>query len=74
MKAGGILDKVSLFDKDVMFVIIFGKNGYVNELRATASLFCGYDIREACIPLNGVNNVSVGIATGRNLLNCPYFK
>lgn len=58
------MDKVSLFDKDIMFVTVFGLRGFVHEGRVAACLSCGYDIREACISIVGVHNVSIGITTG----------
>lgn len=60
----GSVNKVSLFDKDVMLLIIFGLRGFNHEGEVAGSLQCAYDIKQACCVLDGVSTVSVGVTTG----------
>lgn len=61
----GSVNKVSLFDKDVMLLIIFGLRGFNHEGEVAACLQCAYDIKQACCSLDGVSTVSVGVTTGQ---------
>lgn len=60
----GSVSKVTLFDKDVVILIIFGLRGFNHEGKVAACLKCGYDIRQACCALDGIVSVSVGVTTG----------
>lgn len=66
----GSVNKVSLFDKDVMVLAIFGLRGFNHEGEVAGCLKCGYNIMEACCSLEGVISVSVGVTTGTE---DPYF-
>ncbi|KAL0275780.1 UNVERIFIED_CONTAM: hypothetical protein PYX00_003531 [Menopon gallinae] len=60
----GSVNKVSLFDKDVMVLVIYGLRGFNHEGEVAVCLKCAYDIKEACCSLDGVYSVSIGVTTG----------
>ncbi|KAL0275783.1 UNVERIFIED_CONTAM: hypothetical protein PYX00_003531 [Menopon gallinae] len=63
-KSMGSVNKVSLFDKDVMVLVIYGLRGFNHEGEVAVCLKCAYDIKEACCSLDGVYSVSIGVTTG----------
>lgn len=64
-KSMGCVNKIILFDKDVMILVIFGLRGFKHESEAQAALKCGYSIRKSLAALDGVLNVSLGVTTGQ---------
>ncbi|XP_055544370.1 adenylate cyclase type 10-like isoform X2 [Wyeomyia smithii] len=60
----GTVNKVSLFDKDVMFLIIFGLRGFKHELDSQLALRCAAEIRELYKVDPKVLTVSIGVTTG----------
>lgn len=64
-KSMGCVNKIILFDKDVMILVIFGLRGFKHESEAQAALKCGYSIRKSLAALDGVLQVSLGVTTGQ---------
>ncbi|XP_061721074.1 uncharacterized protein LOC133527896 [Cydia pomonella] len=61
--AGGLLNKVSLFDKDLMFLLVFGLRGMSHGDEAQKSLLCAQALKERLIDPN-IISVSIGISSG----------
>ncbi|XP_023944744.2 adenylate cyclase type 10-like [Bicyclus anynana] len=64
-KSMGCVNKIILFDKDVMILVIFGLRGFKHESEAQAALKCAYSIKKRVSALDGVLEVSIGITTGQ---------
>lgn len=64
-KSMGCVNKIILFDKDVMILVVFGVRGFKHESEAQAALKCGYNIRKSVSALDGVLDVSIGVTTGQ---------
>ncbi|XP_072933323.1 adenylate cyclase type 10-like [Epargyreus clarus] len=64
-KSMGCVNKIILFDKDVMILVIFGLRGFKHESEAQAALKCSYSIKKSVSALDGVLEVSIGITTGQ---------
>lgn len=60
----GCVNKVSLFDKDLMFVLLFGLRGYKSELESQIGLRCASECHQAISKLNHVESTSVAVTTG----------
>ncbi|XP_055594686.1 adenylate cyclase type 10-like [Uranotaenia lowii] len=60
----GTVNKVSLFDKDVMVLIIFGLRGYKHELDSQIALRCAAEIRDVYRSNPKVLSASIGVTTG----------
>lgn len=60
----GVVNKVSLFDKDAMILVLFGLRGIKHELESQNSLKSAYKIMQAVSKLEGVKSVSVGVTNG----------
>lgn len=63
-KVKGVVNKVSLFDKDVMMLVLFGLRGVKHELESQNALKSAYEIRKTISKMSTVKNVSVGITNG----------
>jgi adenylate cyclase 10 len=61
---GGLVNKVSMFDKDMMFLVVFGLRGLKQEDEAQKALQCAYELKEN---LNDPNiiSVSIGVTSGQ---------
>lgn len=61
--SGGLVNKVSMFDKDMMFLVVFGLRGLKHEDEAQKALLCALTLKES---LNNPNiiSVSIGITSG----------
>ncbi|XP_044265856.1 adenylate cyclase type 10-like isoform X2 [Tribolium madens] len=64
-KMKGCVNKVSLFDKDLMFVVIFGLRGLKHELECQVALRCARQCHDAIDKLPGVLSTSIGVTTGK---------
>lgn len=64
-KSMGCVNKIILFDKDVMILVIFGLRGFKHESEAQAALKCAYNIKKSVSALDGVTEVSIGVTTGQ---------
>ncbi|XP_049884530.1 uncharacterized protein LOC126379756 [Pectinophora gossypiella] len=64
-KSMGCVNKIILFDKDVMMLVIFGLRGFKHESEAQAALKCAYAIKKSVSALDGVLEVSGGVTTGQ---------
>ncbi|KAL2712439.1 adenylate cyclase type 10-like, partial [Vespula squamosa] len=60
----GCVNKTSLFDKDLMFLCIFGLRGDKHELESQIGLKCAFRLRIALKKLANITDVSVGVTTG----------
>ncbi|KAJ8667553.1 hypothetical protein QAD02_009216 [Eretmocerus hayati] len=60
----GCVNKTSLFDKDLMFLCIFGLRGDKHELESQIGLRCASKLRRGLVKFNNVRTVSVGVTTG----------
>ncbi|XP_044764563.1 adenylate cyclase type 10-like [Coccinella septempunctata] len=60
----GVVNKVSLFDKDAMMLVLFGLKGVGHELESQNALKSAYQIRKDIVELEDVKSVSVGITHG----------
>ncbi|XP_044263925.1 adenylate cyclase type 10-like isoform X1 [Tribolium madens] len=64
-KMKGCVNKVSLFDKDLMFVVIFGLRGLKHEMECQVALRCARECFEEINKLQGVLSTSIGVTTGK---------
>lgn len=60
----GVVNKVSLFDKDAMMLVFFGLRGVKHELESQNALTSAHRILKSISNLEGVKSVSVGITNG----------
>lgn len=60
----GCVNKTSFFDKDLMFLCIFGLRGDKHELESQIGLKCGFRLRIALKELTNITDVTVGVTTG----------
>ncbi|XP_075984842.1 adenylate cyclase type 10-like isoform X2 [Anticarsia gemmatalis] len=64
-KSMGCVNKIILFDKDIMMLVIFGLRGFKHESEAQVALKCAYSIKKSVSALDGVLEVSIGVTTGQ---------
>lgn len=60
----GTLNKVSLFDKDMMYLSIFGLRGQKHENECEIGLRCAYEIVKTFKTWSQIKSVSVGVTSG----------
>ncbi|XP_043589813.1 uncharacterized protein LOC122570907 [Bombus pyrosoma] len=60
----GCVNKTSLFDKDLMFLCVFGLRGDKHELESQIGLRCASKLRSTLIAIENVKSVTVGVTTG----------
>ncbi|GLV33319.1 hypothetical protein CBL_11758 [Carabus blaptoides fortunei] len=60
----GCVNKVSMFDKDLMCLVIFGLRGLNYTLKIQRALQCAARIRRNLQPVFGLQSVSVGVTSG----------
>lgn len=58
------MNKVSLFDKDMMFLIIFGLRGFKHELDSRIGLRCASELNVTFKTWLDIVNVSMGVTSG----------
>lgn len=59
------MNKVSMFDKDMMFLVVFGLRGLKQEDEAQKALMCAFKLKETLIESNhNVISVSIGVTSG----------
>lgn len=61
----GCVNKLSLFDKDLMLVVIFGLRGFKRELECQIALRCATQVHKAITDIPAVDSCSIGITTGK---------
>ncbi|KPJ17945.1 Adenylate cyclase type 10 [Papilio machaon] len=64
-KSMGCVNKIILFDKDIMILVVFGLRGFKHESEAQAALKCASGIKKSLSALDGVLEVSIGVTTGQ---------
>ncbi|KAG7309278.1 hypothetical protein JYU34_005218 [Plutella xylostella] len=64
-KSMGCVNKIILFDKDVMILVVFGLRGFKHESEAQVAIKCAYSIKKSVSALDGVIEVSIGVTTGQ---------
>lgn len=62
-KADGYVNKVSMFDKDMMFLIVFGLRGLKHEMEAQNAILCAFELSEILVAEN-ILSVSIGVTSG----------
>ncbi|CAK1552980.1 unnamed protein product [Leptosia nina] len=62
-ETGGLVNKVSMFDKDMMFLMVFGLRGLKHEDEAQNALLCANQLKEHLNDVN-ITTVSVGVTSG----------
>ena len=60
----GIVNKVSLFDKDMMFLIIFGLRGFKHDVESQIGLRCASELHETFTMQEEISTVSIGVTSG----------
>lgn len=55
-----------MFDKDLMFLSIFGLRGFKHSVEAQRALYCAKKIREKLLTVNQIASASAGVTTGIN--------
>uniref|UniRef100_A0A2A4J100 Guanylate cyclase domain-containing protein n=1 Tax=Heliothis virescens TaxID=7102 RepID=A0A2A4J100_HELVI len=60
---GGLVNKVSMFDKDMMVLIVFGLRGLSHEDEAQHALLCAHEIKEKMVD-HKIITVSIGVTSG----------
>lgn len=60
----GIVNKVSLFDKDMMFLIIFGLRGFKHDVECQIGLRCASELHETFKIQKEISTVSIGVTSG----------
>lgn len=60
----GCVNKTSLFDKDMMFLCIFGLRGDKHNLETQIGLRCAERLRQGLVNYDKVLSVTVGVTTG----------
>ncbi|XP_015436066.1 PREDICTED: adenylate cyclase type 10-like [Dufourea novaeangliae] len=60
----GCVNKTSLFDKDLMFLCVFGLRGDKHELESQIGLKCASKLRNTLAGLKYVKSVTVSVTTG----------
>ncbi|KOC61337.1 Adenylate cyclase type 10 [Habropoda laboriosa] len=60
----GCVNKTSLFDKDLIFLCIFGLRGDKHELESQIGLRCASKVRSTLVAMENIKSVTVGVTTG----------
>ncbi|XP_024946802.1 adenylate cyclase type 10 [Cephus cinctus] len=60
----GCVNKTNLFDKDLLFLCIFGLRGNTHELESQIGLRCAAKVRETLAAQRHVKSVTIGVTTG----------
>ena len=60
----GCVNKTSLFDKDLMFLCVFGLRGDKHELESQVGLRCASKLRSKLTAIENIKSVTVGVTTG----------
>lgn len=60
----GNVNKTALFDKDIMFLVIFGLRGMKHELESRVALRCAADLLETFESWPEILSVSIGVTSG----------
>ncbi|KAK0097186.1 hypothetical protein PV326_003000 [Microctonus aethiopoides] len=60
----GCVNKTSLFDKDLMFLCIFGLRGGKQEFESQIGLHCASKIKATLTNLKYIESVTIGVSTG----------
>ncbi|XP_053615027.1 adenylate cyclase type 10-like [Plodia interpunctella] len=64
-EAGGLVNKVSMFDKDMMFLVVFGLRGLKHEQEAQKALLCAYQLKAKLDTADSnIISVSIGVTSG----------
>ncbi|KAL0869690.1 hypothetical protein ABMA27_005935 [Loxostege sticticalis] len=61
--SGGLVNKVSMFDKDMMFLVVFGLRGLKQEDEAQMALQCAHQLKETLVEDN-IISISIGVTSG----------
>lgn len=64
LEADGLVNKVSMFDKDMMILIVFGLRGLSHEDEAQHALLCAFMLKDRIVDEN-IISVSIGVTSGK---------
>ncbi|KAL7051201.1 hypothetical protein ACKWTF_004378 [Chironomus riparius] len=62
----GVLNKILLFDKDMMFLIIFGLRGMQHENESAIGLKCAHELHQTFKTWEEIISVSIGVTSGKS--------
>ena len=60
----GCVNKTSLFDKDLIFLCIFGLRGDKHVLESQIGLRCASKVRQDLLTIKNVQSVTIAVTTG----------
>ncbi|XP_029155514.1 adenylate cyclase type 10-like [Nylanderia fulva] len=60
----GCVNKTSLFDKDLIFLCIFGLRGDKHELESQIGLRCASKLRQDLLAMKNIKSVTIAVTTG----------
>ncbi|KAL0101169.1 hypothetical protein PUN28_018787 [Cardiocondyla obscurior] len=63
-KMHGCVNKTSLFDKDLIFLCIFGLRGDKHELESQIGLKCASKLRQKLSAIKNIESVTIAVTTG----------
>lgn len=61
--AGGLVNKVSMFDKDMMFLVVFGLRGLKHQDETQKAIQCSLQLQKNLDEKN-IKCVSIGVTSG----------
>ncbi|XP_050456444.1 adenylate cyclase type 10-like [Cataglyphis hispanica] len=60
----GCVNKTSLFDKDLLFLCVFGLRGDKHELESQIGLRCASRLRQDLLAMSNIKSVTIAVTTG----------
>lgn len=60
----GCVNKTSLFDKDLIFLCVFGLRGDKQDLESQIGLRCATKVREDLLAMEHVKSVTIAVTSG----------
>ncbi|KAL6429124.1 hypothetical protein ACFW04_008123 [Cataglyphis niger] len=60
----GCVNKTSLFDKDLIFLCVFGLRGDKHELESQIGLRCASRLRQDLLAMSNIKSVTIAVTTG----------
>lgn len=64
-KMDGAVNKVTIFDKDVAILVVFGLRGFKHEFASQIALKCAFNSIQQLKYLNKLQSASAGVTTGK---------
>ncbi|XP_071446258.1 adenylate cyclase type 10-like [Hetaerina americana] len=63
-ESSGCVNKLSVFDKDLMFLVLFGLRGFKHDMQIRNALRCAANVHKSVSQIKGVDTISIGVSTG----------